>query len=32
MLSVIDRGADLLCARGEISDDTAAALKAEARR
>jgi SAM-dependent methyltransferase len=32
MLSVIDRGADLLCTRGEISEYTAAALKAEARR
>jgi ubiquinone/menaquinone biosynthesis C-methylase UbiE len=32
MLSVIDRGADLLRTRNEISDDTAAALKAEARR
>lgn len=32
MLSVVDRGADLLCTRGEIGDDTAAALKAEARR
>ena len=32
MLSVIDRGADLLRARGEISADTAVGLKAEARR
>ena len=32
MLSVVDRGADLLCTRGEIGEDTAAALKAEARR
>jgi hypothetical protein len=32
MLSVVDRGADLLQARGEISDETASGLKAEARR
>jgi hypothetical protein len=32
MLSVIDRGADLLCTRGQIDDDTAVALKREARR
>jgi hypothetical protein len=32
MLSVVDRGADLLRARGEIGDETADALKAEARR
>ena len=32
MLSVVDRGADLLQARGEISDKTAGGLKAEARR
>ena len=31
MLSVIDRGADLLAASGELSRDTAATLKAEAR-
>jgi ubiquinone/menaquinone biosynthesis C-methylase UbiE len=32
MLSIVDRGADLLSARGEIGGETAAALKAEARR
>lgn len=32
MLTVIDRGADLLCTAGRIVDETAAALKAEARR
>jgi ubiquinone/menaquinone biosynthesis C-methylase UbiE len=32
MLSVVDRGADLLCARGQIGDETAADLKREARR
>jgi ubiquinone/menaquinone biosynthesis C-methylase UbiE len=32
MLSVIDRGADLLCSRGQIAEDAAAALKREARR
>ena len=32
MLTVIDRGADMLCSSGRISDETAAALKAEARR
>jgi ubiquinone/menaquinone biosynthesis C-methylase UbiE len=32
MLTVADRGADLLSSRGEISAETAAALKAEARR
>jgi ubiquinone/menaquinone biosynthesis C-methylase UbiE len=32
MLSVIDRGADLLSSRGQIDDDTAAGLKREARR
>ncbi len=32
MLSVIDRGADLLSSRGQIDDDTATALKREARR
>jgi SAM-dependent methyltransferase len=32
LLTVIDRGADLLRATGQIGDDAAAALKAEARR
>ena len=32
MLTVVDRGADILCASGQIDDQTAAALKAEARR
>jgi ubiquinone/menaquinone biosynthesis C-methylase UbiE len=32
MLTVIDRGADLLLGSGRIGDETAAALKAEARR
>lgn len=32
MLSVVDRGADLLFSRGEIGADCAAALKSEARR
>jgi ubiquinone/menaquinone biosynthesis C-methylase UbiE len=32
MLTVVDRGADLLRAAGLLGDDTAAALKAEARR
>ncbi len=32
MLSVVDRGADLLCARGQLGEDSAAALKREARR
>jgi SAM-dependent methyltransferase len=32
MLTVVDRGADLLAAAGRIGDETAAALKAEARR
>ena len=32
MLTVIDRGADLLRASGQIGDETAEALKAEARR
>ena len=32
MLTVVDRGADILHASGVISDDAAAALKAEARR
>ncbi|WP_292164051.1 methyltransferase domain-containing protein [Mesorhizobium sp.] len=31
MLSVVDRGADILCASGSIGEETAAALKAEAR-
>jgi hypothetical protein len=32
MLTVVDRGADMLCGSGRIGDETAAALKAEARR
>ncbi len=32
MLTVIDRGVDLLSGRGQIGDETALALKAEARR
>jgi ubiquinone/menaquinone biosynthesis C-methylase UbiE len=32
MLSIVDRGADSLCSAGQIGEDTAAALKAEARR
>jgi ubiquinone/menaquinone biosynthesis C-methylase UbiE len=32
MLTVIDRGADMLCSSGRVSAATAAALKAEARR
>jgi SAM-dependent methyltransferase len=32
MLTVVDRGADILRAKGQIDDDTASALKAEARR
>jgi hypothetical protein len=32
MLSVVDRGADLLLAAGQIGAELAAALKAEARR
>jgi hypothetical protein len=32
MLTVIDRGADLLRGAAQIGEDTAAALKAEARR
>jgi len=32
MLSVIDRGADILCASGAIGEEAAAALKLEARR
>ena len=32
MLSIVDRGADVLRARGEVDEETAAALKAEARR
>jgi ubiquinone/menaquinone biosynthesis C-methylase UbiE len=32
MLTVVDRGADILCGLGQIGEGTAAALKAEARR
>jgi hypothetical protein len=32
MLTVVERGADMLRAFGQIGDETAAALKAEARR
>ena len=32
MLTVVDRGADILCGQGDIGPETAAALKAEARR
>jgi ubiquinone/menaquinone biosynthesis C-methylase UbiE len=32
MLTVVDRGADILCSQGNIGQETAAALKAEARR
>jgi ubiquinone/menaquinone biosynthesis C-methylase UbiE len=32
MLSVVDRGADILCASGTIGEETATALKLEARR
>ena len=32
MVTIIDRGADTLCAAGNIGPETAAALKAEARR
>jgi hypothetical protein len=32
MLTIIDRGADLLCASGQIGAEAAEALKAEARR
>jgi ubiquinone/menaquinone biosynthesis C-methylase UbiE len=32
MLTVVDRGADILCSQGSIGTETAAALKAEARR
>jgi ubiquinone/menaquinone biosynthesis C-methylase UbiE len=32
MMTVIDRGADMLCASGRIGAETAAGLKAEARR
>jgi len=32
MLTVVDRGADILCAQGHIGMETAAALKEEARR
>lgn len=32
MLSIVDRGADILCACGAIAEETVTALKAEARR
>jgi hypothetical protein len=32
MLAIVDRGADALVGSGRIGEDTAAALKAEARR
>jgi SAM-dependent methyltransferase len=32
MLTVVDRGADILCSQGHVGEETAAALKAEARR
>jgi arsenite methyltransferase len=32
MLTIIDRGADILCSSGRIGDEAAEALKAEARR
>jgi hypothetical protein len=32
MLTIVDRGADILGASGHIGDDAASALKAEARR
>jgi SAM-dependent methyltransferase len=32
MLTVVDRGADILCGQGYIGEETAAALKEEARR
>jgi SAM-dependent methyltransferase len=32
MLTVVDRGADILCAHGHIGQETAAALKEEARQ
>lgn len=32
MLTVVDRGADILCSQGHIAEETAAALKEEARR
>jgi ubiquinone/menaquinone biosynthesis C-methylase UbiE len=32
MLTVVDRGADILCGQGHIGQETAAALKEEARR
>jgi hypothetical protein len=32
MLAIIDRGADALAASGAITEETAGALKAEARR
>jgi hypothetical protein len=31
MLTVVDWGADILCSQGHIGEQTAAALKAEAR-
>lgn len=32
MLTIVDRGADMLCGLGQIGEEAAAALKAEARR
>jgi hypothetical protein len=32
MLTVVDRGADILCAQGHVGQETAVALKEEARR
>ena len=32
MLTIVDRGADILCSQGHIGEETAAALKGEARR
>jgi hypothetical protein len=32
MLTIVDRGADILCGQGHIGQETAAALKEEARR
>jgi hypothetical protein len=32
MLTIVERGADILRASGQIGEDTSAALKAEARR
>jgi hypothetical protein len=32
MLTIVDRGADMLHAAGQLGDDAAAALKTEARR